>query len=104
MQELARTYTEQAVRTLVEALDDPKLKVQAACALLDRGWGRPTQILAAPPDSSPVLLHLAAARDVSAEIVARLEPRERRTIDGTAELAKASGEAFDILTAAPPTE
>jgi hypothetical protein len=27
--------------TLVEALSDPKLKVQAAVAILDRGWGKP---------------------------------------------------------------
>jgi hypothetical protein len=45
VQELARTYTEQAVRTLVEALDDPKLKVQAARALLDIGRGKPLQPL-----------------------------------------------------------
>jgi hypothetical protein len=46
VQELARTYTKEAVLTLVACLDDPRHKVSAAVALLDRGWGRPTQVVA----------------------------------------------------------
>jgi hypothetical protein len=46
VQELARTYTKEAVLTLVACLDDPRHKVAAAVALLDRGWGRPTQVIA----------------------------------------------------------
>jgi hypothetical protein len=46
VQELARQHTEAAVQTLYECLRDPKLKVAAAIALLDRGWGRPTQVVA----------------------------------------------------------
>jgi uncharacterized protein (DUF1778 family) len=100
VQELARTYTEQAVRTLVEALDDPKLKVSAACALLDRAWGRPVQMLATPPDSSPVLLHLVAAQAISAQLIAALD--EPRTINGSAEPTELP--AGDLLSAAPPLE
>lgn len=39
--ELARHFTAMAIQALVAALDDPRLRVQAAAALLDRGWGRP---------------------------------------------------------------
>jgi hypothetical protein len=45
VQELARTHTEAAVRTLAECLNDPKHRVAAAIALLDRGWGRPLQVV-----------------------------------------------------------
>lgn len=43
VQEWARQHTEEAIRALVEALQSPSLKVQAATALLDRGYGRPIQ-------------------------------------------------------------
>ena len=69
VQELARTYTEEAIRTLVEALDDPKLKVQAACALLDRAWGKPQLTIAADPNTSPMGLHLLAAQAISAQLI-----------------------------------
>lgn len=80
VQELARTYTEQAVRTLVEALDDPKLKVQAACALLDRGWGKPMQTIAADAATSPIALHLIAARTVLPSSLASSSRRSRRAL------------------------
>lgn len=47
----ARAHTEEAVRTLVESLRDPKLRVQAAVALLDRGWGRPPQTIQGDPEN-----------------------------------------------------
>jgi hypothetical protein len=72
VQELARTYTEEAIRTLVEALDDPKLKVQAACALLDRGWGKPLQPLRDESGNTPVVQHLLAAQVISRELVLEL--------------------------------
>src|SRR5215469_1859131 len=46
VQELARTHTEDAIQTLAECLRDPRHKVAAAVALLERGWGRPTQVVA----------------------------------------------------------
>jgi hypothetical protein len=54
VQELARSYTEAAIETLAKALADPKLRVQAAVAILDRGWGRPTQVVAGDEDRPPV--------------------------------------------------
>lgn len=44
---LARRHTDQAIETLVKALDNPKERVPAAIALLDRGWGRPKEQLEA---------------------------------------------------------
>ncbi len=43
IQELARKHTPEAMQALLEALKDPRQKVSAACAILDRGYGRPTQ-------------------------------------------------------------
>jgi hypothetical protein len=98
VQELARTYTEQAVHTLVDALRDPKLKVQAACALLDRGWGKPTQTIAADPATSPIALHLIAAELISAEIIQRqLEPQPQT-------IQQEQPQLQHLLDAPPPLE
>jgi hypothetical protein len=43
VKELARQHTEAAINALVEALGDPKQRVAAATALLDRGYGKPKQ-------------------------------------------------------------
>ena len=42
--ELARSYTREAIETLVELMrrgNDERVRVTAAQALLDRGWGKP---------------------------------------------------------------
>lgn len=41
----ARAHTMEALNTLVKALRarSAKVRVSAACAILDRGWGKPTQ-------------------------------------------------------------
>lgn len=45
--ELARAYTSEAMRTLAQIMKSKKApaaaRVSAACALLDRGYGRPAQ-------------------------------------------------------------
>lgn len=45
LRELARTFTEEAIQTLAECLHDGdgRVRVAAANALLDRGWGKPVQ-------------------------------------------------------------
>jgi hypothetical protein len=72
IQALARAHGPEAIRTLAECLKDPKHKVAAAIALLDRGFGKaalpvmgdhsaPLQInfrwadaaIAAPPEPTP---------------------------------------------------
>lgn len=40
---MARKHTQAAIDALVTALDNPRERVPAAVALLDRGWGRPSQ-------------------------------------------------------------
>jgi hypothetical protein len=54
VQALARTYTEAAVLTLVECLKDPRHAVSAAVALLDRGWGRPSQPIGGDEERGPI--------------------------------------------------
>jgi hypothetical protein len=43
IEKLARSHAPEAIATLVRALTHPKLCVQAATVLLDRGYGRPRQ-------------------------------------------------------------
>jgi len=42
VEELAKTYTEEAFGKLVDLLDSdsPKVAIEAASQILDRGWGR----------------------------------------------------------------
>jgi len=56
IQTLARQHAPAAVEALVEALKDPKTKVPAAIALLDRAWGRPTTFVAGDGDAPPVAI------------------------------------------------
>ena len=60
---LARAHTVDAIEALVAALKRPKEAVPAAVALLDRGWGRPVQAIAADPEHPPLQqLHLLPSR------------------------------------------
>src|SRR5215472_6347811 len=43
----ARQFGRQAVDTMVQCLRDPKWRLPAAVALLDRGYGRPVQAVVA---------------------------------------------------------
>jgi hypothetical protein len=49
VQELARVHTSDAMRTLVSVMNDdkapPAARTAAACAVLDRGYGRPAQFV-----------------------------------------------------------
>ena len=45
IERLARSHAPEAIATLVRALTHPKLCVQEAVALLDRGCGRPRQAI-----------------------------------------------------------
>jgi hypothetical protein len=66
--ELAKTHTEAAIMALVASLKDPKSRVPAATALLNRGWGMPRQHIEATGDGTAVL-HLLAAQMVSRELL-----------------------------------
>jgi hypothetical protein len=73
VQELARAHTEAAIQTLVECLRDPRLRVQAAALLLDRAWGKASQVIAGDEDKpvaidftwAPALPPAVAAEDGS---------------------------------------
>lgn len=49
IRELAKTYTQAAIKTLAEIAQNskapPSSRVQAATALLDRAWGKPAQYI-----------------------------------------------------------
>jgi hypothetical protein len=49
--DLARSHTTEAIGTIVAIMKDsnasPAARVSAACALLDRGWGKPAQMVTA---------------------------------------------------------
>lgn len=55
---LARAYTEQAVQTLGGIMGEqsypPASRVAAATALLNRGWGMPTQPIAGDDDADAI--------------------------------------------------
>ena len=70
LKELARAHTDEALATLVEALSakESRTRVAAAEALLDRGWGKPTQH------------HELDAGD---ELVKRMADAAKRLRDGT---------------------
>jgi hypothetical protein len=54
MRAAAREHTAAALQALVDALSDNKLRVAAAKALLDRGWGKPAQAMTGEGGEGPV--------------------------------------------------
>src|ERR1700746_1847510 len=72
IRQLARAHTSTALETLLEVAKSGKsesARVAAAVALLDRGWGRPTQPLAGDPEEPPIGIELSA------------EERRRRAVE-----------------------
>lgn len=71
----AREYTQDALRTLAEIMQDPRAPKQAriasAVALLDRGHGRPSP----PIDSPSALYDLTRLSDAELEILDRILER-----------------------------
>ena len=79
---LARVHGPRCIAVAVELLDDPDSRVRlgALTALLDRGFGRPAQVIATPDGNSPIAMHLLAATMISEQLTATLEQRERYAI------------------------
>jgi hypothetical protein len=75
-----REFTEEALAALRAALSNPKERVAAATVLLSYGWGKPKQIIEANDTTSITIMHLVAAREISAEMHAT-----RPVIEGTRE-------------------
>jgi hypothetical protein len=63
LREMARAHTEEAIRTLVEALKNERNCVAAATALLDRGWGKPVQAISGADGESPVQIMVVTGID-----------------------------------------
>jgi len=65
VRKLARSWTEEAIQTLADIMLDKKgsskVRVDAACALLDRGYGKPRQPLTGAEEGSPVSIQADGA-------------------------------------------
>lgn len=63
VRELARAHTEDALNTLVTIAEDvtapQSARVSAATALLDRGWGKPSQPVDGDGEGGPIGLSVA---------------------------------------------
>lgn len=64
LMERAREHTQAALDALVLALKDPKTRVPAAVALLDRGYGKAVQPIDGDGDGGPIRL-----RDVTIRLI-----------------------------------
>jgi hypothetical protein len=91
VRDLARTYTEEAVRTLVTIMRSDRspaaARVAAAQAVLDRGWGRPVQALehSGPEGSALLPADLTVLPDAQlAHLSALLEEIASQARDGPA--------------------
>jgi hypothetical protein len=74
IKELARAHTVTALKTLIDVATKGKseaARVSAATALLDRGWGRPSQPLANDPENPITAAVTAAERELEARNTVR---------------------------------
>ena len=79
---LARTYTMPALKTLAEICAKGRSelsRVNAAIALLDRAWGKPTQPIAGDRDMDPIGVEHSDART---ELVGRIAALVARGAEG----------------------
>ncbi len=83
---VARQRTHEALDTLAEIMGDPKApaaaRVSAACAILDRGFGRPTQVLAGDPDGDPIRTETEIDDRELARKIALILSRADRALNG----------------------
>ena len=60
VRDLARKQTDKAVKTLISIMDNIKAadaaRAAAANSLLDRGWGRPAQVVSGDPENPHKLI------------------------------------------------
>lgn len=67
LREIARAYTEEAVLKLADVMrtsDNPTAIIAAANALLDRGHGKPTQLIAGDSAGDPIKTENITTLDV----------------------------------------
>jgi hypothetical protein len=79
---LAREHGPKCIDVAAELLDDPdpRIRLTALVALLDRGFGRPVQAVSGTTDMPTILqlMHHEAAEKFSNELLAEREERERQ--------------------------
>ena len=96
VQQLARTYTEDAVEALHEVFMDRRAngsaRVQAAVAMLDRGWGRPKQSVDVSVD------HRSSGLT---DALARMAERQRQLDAQQTALTQSEGEVIDAEVTLP---
>lgn len=91
---LARSHAVDAIKTLVHCLRDPRYKLAAAIALLDRGHGKPH--IEVHTQNESTVLHLIAAQQVGDALIEAIN--EQPVIDGEADTKTATHDD------APPLE
>ncbi len=95
IQSLARSHTQAAIKVLAGVMNQkktpPAARVSAAVALLDRGWGKPTQMIAGDPEGQPIAAEPTSLNDF--ELARRICLILSRNDPGTGGVhqAKASG-------------
>ena len=94
IKELARSHAVDAIKTLVHCLRDPRYKLAAAIALLDRGYGKPH--IEVHTQNESTVLHLIAAQQVGDALIEAIN--DAPVIDGVDETKTAT------LGDAPPLE
>jgi hypothetical protein len=71
LKELAREYTPQALETLAHIMlksESDTARVSAANAILDRGYGKPSTVLAGDEDGNPVkMVHEIILRGIASQ-------------------------------------
>ncbi len=69
---LARSHTEAAIKVLAGVMNQkktpPAARVSAAVALLDRGWGKPTQMIADDPEGEPIEVEVLDDRELARQV------------------------------------
>jgi hypothetical protein len=86
VQELAKSYTEEAVMALLDVMTDERsngsARVQAAVAMLDRGWGRPKQSVDVKVDHNASGLANAIAAAQERMRLQAIEQQQANIIEG----------------------
>jgi hypothetical protein len=77
---MARAATSQAIAALIRKLDDPDDCIEAAVALLDRGWGRPAQAILAQVNGSVLVSGIDKPPEITEDYEQWLD-RRRNELD-----------------------
>jgi hypothetical protein len=82
VQALAREHTPEAIAALVAALRNERERVPAAVALLDRGWGKPTQAITGANGESLITIITGVRRELTTDAAPSFFTGVPRQLDG----------------------